>query len=141
MKTAIVWFKTDLRLDDNEAPLKANRPTLRRCDCVCTTLMVNKTQILVSFYRVWSDLDKNLTKVGFWLHLANQKLKSKLLPYKAKISGFAKREVASKKTNRKEVQESIDLSRCELETFSTSTLYHAEDLPLPKNIPDVFYAV
>jgi deoxyribodipyrimidine photolyase len=25
MKTAIVWFKTDLRLDDNEAPLKANR--------------------------------------------------------------------------------------------------------------------
>jgi hypothetical protein len=45
---------------------------------------------------------------------------------------FCQREVAFEgKTNRKGSSKAIMKLRCELETFSTSTLYHAEDL-LPK---------
>ena len=47
---------------------------------------------------------------------------------------FAKREVAfEEKQTEKKVQEELFKLRCELETFSTSTLYHAEDLPFSIN--------
>ena len=53
---------------------------------------------------------------------------------------FAKREVAFEEKNTDAlVQEALIKIRCELQTFSTSTLYHAEDLPFSiKDIPDVF---
>ena len=53
---------------------------------------------------------------------------------------FAKREVAfEEKQTEKKVQTELFKLRCELDTYSTSTLYHAEDLPFSiKNIPDVF---
>jgi deoxyribodipyrimidine photo-lyase len=53
---------------------------------------------------------------------------------------FAKREVAFEEIQtEKRVRTELFKLRCELETFSTSTLYHAEDLPFSiKDIPDVF---
>ena len=43
---------------------------------------------------------------------------------------FAKREVAfEEKQTEKKVQDELFKVRCELEKISTSTLYHAEDLP------------
>ncbi len=53
---------------------------------------------------------------------------------------FAKREVAfEEKKTEQLVQQELFKLRCEFETFSTSTLYHAEDLPFSiKDIPDVF---
>jgi deoxyribodipyrimidine photo-lyase len=51
---------------------------------------------------------------------------------------FAKGSSIEEKRTEKAVQKHYKL-RCELETFSTSTLYHAEDL-LPK-IFQMFYAV
>ena len=53
---------------------------------------------------------------------------------------FAKREVAfEERQTEKKVQDELFKVRCELEKISTSTLYHAEDLPFSiKDIPDVF---
>jgi deoxyribodipyrimidine photo-lyase len=53
---------------------------------------------------------------------------------------FAKREVAfEERQTEKKVQDELFKLRCELEKVSTSTLYHAEDLPFSiKDIPDVF---
>jgi deoxyribodipyrimidine photo-lyase len=53
---------------------------------------------------------------------------------------FSKKEVAyEEKQTELLVQTALFKVRCELQTFSTSTLYHAEDLPFSiKDIPDVF---
>jgi deoxyribodipyrimidine photo-lyase len=53
---------------------------------------------------------------------------------------FAKREVSyEEKQTEALVQNALFKLKCELLTFSTSTLYHAEDLPFSiKDIPDVF---
>ena len=53
---------------------------------------------------------------------------------------FAKREVCyEEKLTEMLVQSELFKVRCELQTLSTSTLYHAEDLPFSiKDIPDVF---
>jgi deoxyribodipyrimidine photolyase len=41
MKTAIVWFKTDLRLEDNEALLKA---ILTATSCLFIVLMIQNSK-------------------------------------------------------------------------------------------------
>jgi deoxyribodipyrimidine photo-lyase len=53
---------------------------------------------------------------------------------------FAKKEVSyEEKQTEAKVQEELFKLKCELKIFSTSTLYHAEDLPFSiKDIPDVF---
>jgi deoxyribodipyrimidine photo-lyase len=53
---------------------------------------------------------------------------------------FAKKEVAyEEKQTEERVEKELWKSKCELKTFSTSTLYHAQDLPFSiKDIPDVF---
>jgi deoxyribodipyrimidine photo-lyase len=53
---------------------------------------------------------------------------------------FAKREVAyEEKITEQLVEKELWKLNCELKTFSSSTLYHAEDLPFSiKDIPDVF---
>ena len=53
---------------------------------------------------------------------------------------FAKKEVAyEEKQTEERVEKELWKLKCELKTFSTSTLYHAQDLPFSiKDIPDVF---
>lgn len=153
MKTAIVWFKTDLRLYDNESLIKALAQSEEVIPVYCfddshfetTQYGFKKTGNYRAQFLLESlqDLDNNLRKMGSGLIILRGKPEVEIPKiveeYKA-LKVFAKREVAfEEKKTENLVQTALFKLRCELETFSTSTLYHAEDLPFAiKDIPDVF---
>ena len=153
MKNSIVWFKTDLRLFDNETLVKAISQSEQIIPVYCfddshfetSKYGFKKTGSFRSQFLLESlqDLDFNLRKIGSGLLIVKGKPEVEIpkivKEYKVQ-KVFAKREVAfEEKQTEKLVQAELFKLRCELETFSTSTLYHAEDLPFSiKNIPDVF---
>lgn len=153
MKTSIIWFKTDLRLEDNETLVKAIAQSEQVIPVYCfdnshfetTAYGFKKTGSFRAQFLLESleDLDKNLRKLGSGLLILKGKPEVEIAKivkqYKAQ-KVFAKREVAfEEKQTEKLVQAELFKLRCEFETFSTSTLYHAEDLPFSiKDIPDVF---
>ncbi len=153
IKTALVWFKTDLRIEDNETLVKAISQSQEVIPVYCfddshfetTSYGFKKTgsfrtQFLIEALQ---DLDTTLRKLGSGLLIVKGKpdieIPKIVQEYKVQ-KVFAKREVAfEEKQTEKLVQAELFKLRCELETFSTSTLYHAEDLPFSiKDIPDVF---
>lgn len=153
MKTAIVWFKTDLRLHDNETLVKAISKSEAIVPVYCfderqfhtTSFGFQKTGSFRAQFLLESvsDLDKNLRELGSGLLIVKgnpeveiPKIAQQFKAYKV----FAKREVAhEEKQTESMVQAELFKLRCEFETFSTSTLYHAEDLPFAlKDIPEVF---
>jgi deoxyribodipyrimidine photo-lyase len=153
MKTVLVWFKTDLRLTDNETLIKAISQSEQIIPVYCfddshfetTSYGFKKTGNFRAQFLLESlqNLDKNLRALGSGLLIVKGKPEIEIPKivklYKAQ-KVFAKREVAfEEKQTEKLVQDELFKLRCELETFSTSTLYHAEDLPFSvKDIPDVF---
>ncbi len=153
MKTALVWFKTDLRLSDNETLVKAISQSQQLIPVYCfddshfetTQYGFQKTGSFRAQFLLESlqDLDTNLRKIGSGLLIVKGKPEVEIPKIVQKYNAtkvFAKREVAfEEKKTEKLVQNELFKLRCELETFSTSTLYHAEDLPFSiKDIPDVF---
>ena len=153
MKTTIVWFKTDLRLEDNETLVKAIAQSEQVIPVYCfddthfetTVYGFKKTGNFRAQFLLESleDLDKNLRELGSGLVILRGKPEIEIpkIVQEYKVQKvFAKREVAfEEKQTEKLVQAELFKLRCELETFSTSTLYHAEDLPFSiKDIPDVF---
>lgn len=153
MKTAIVWFKTDLRLHDNETLIRAIENSEQIIPVYCfddsnyktTRLGFKKTGAIRTQFLLQSlkDLDENLRKIGSRLLLVKgnpaEELRKLVIEYKAtKI--YAKKEVAIEElTTQKEVEERVWPLNCSFEVFSTSTLYHAQDLPFSiKDIPDTF---
>ena len=153
MKTSIVWFKTDLRIDDNETLIKAISQSEQIIPVYCfddshfvtTPYGFKKTGSFRAQFLLESlqDLDITLRALGSGLLIVKGKPEIEIPKivnqYKAQ-KVFAKREVAfEEKQTEKLVQDELFKLRCELETTSTSTLYHAEDLPFSiKDIPDVF---
>ena len=153
MKTALVWFKTDLRLNDNETLIKAISQSETIIPMYCfdeshfktTKFGFKKTGSFRAQFLFESliDLDSNLRAIGSGLLIVKGKpeveIPKLVQQYKA-TKVFAKREVAyEEKKTEALVQEALFKLRCELQTVSTSTLYHAEDLPFSiKDIPDVF---
>ena len=153
MKTALVWFKTDLRLSDNETIIKAIAQSDQVIPVYCfdeshyetTQYGFKKTGSFRAQFLLESlqDLDNNLRKLGSGLLILKGKPEIEIpkivQEYKAQ-KVFAKREVAFEERRTETlVQKELFKLRCELETISTSTLYHAEDLPFSiKDIPDVF---
>jgi len=153
MKTAVVWFKTDLRLEDNETLVKAIAQSDQIVPIYCfddshfaiTEFGFKKTGSFRAQFLLESlkDLDKNLREIGSGLLILKGKPEVEIpkivQQYKA-FKVFAKREVAfEEKQLEKLVQNELFKVKCEFETFSTSTLYHAQDLPFSiKDIPDVF---
>jgi deoxyribodipyrimidine photo-lyase len=153
MRTTVVWFKTDLRLHDNETLIKA----ISQSDSIIPVYCFDESQFGVTdfgFQKTGSfrtqfllesllDLDKNLRAIGSGLIVVKGKPEVEIpkivQEYKAS-KVFAKREVSyEEKQTEVLVQEALYKLKCELQTFSTSTLYHAEDLPFSiKDIPDVF---
>ena len=153
MKTTIVWFTTDLRLYDNEALIKAIAQSENIIPVYCfedahfetTKDGFNKTSNFRAQFLLESlqDLDDNLRKMGSGLIVVKGKPEveiPKIVTEYRVTKVFAKREVSfEEKQTENLVQSVLFKLRCELETFSTSTLYHAEDLPFAiKDIPDVF---
>lgn len=153
MKTAIVWFKTDLRITDNETLVQAILKNDQVIPVYCfdeshftiTTNGFQKTGAFRSQFIIESliDLDNRLRELGSSLLVVKGKPEIELpkivKQYNAK-KVYAKREVAyEEKQTEALVQTELWKLQCELLTFSTSTLYHAEDLPFSiKDIPDVF---
>lgn len=153
MKRSIVWFKTDLRLEDNETLVKAIAQSNEIVPVYCfdeaqfqtTEFGFKKTGSFRAQFLLESlqDLENNLRALGSGLIIVKGKpevtIPQIVLQYNAS-KVFAKREVAyEEKQTEQLLREALFKQRCEFETFSTSTLYHAQDLPFSiKDIPDVF---
>jgi deoxyribodipyrimidine photo-lyase len=153
IKTALVWFKTDLRIEDNETLIKAIAQSEKVIPVYCfdeshfatTVYGFKKTGSFRAQFLLESlqDLDTKLRTLGSGLRIIMGKpeveIPKLVQEYKAQ-KVFAKREVAFEEIQtQKLVQNELFKLRCELDTFSTSTLYHAEDLTFSiKDIPDVF---
>ena len=155
MKTAIMWFKTDLRLADNETFMQA----IASADQVIpvyvwderlfetTPFGTLKTGIFRKRFLVESliDLDKRLRSKGSGLMLlkGNPEIEIPKLAQAYHVHKvFAKREVAfEEKQTATAVEKALWKVGCELEVYSTSTLFRADDLPFSiKQIPEVFTA-
>ncbi|MEY2923426.1 MAG: Cryptochrome [Bacteroidota bacterium] len=153
MITSVVWFKTDLRLHDNETLIKAITESDSIIPVYCfdeaqfgtTKFGFQKTGSFRAQFLLESleDLDRNLRALGSGLVILKGKPEEeipKLVKQHKATKVFAKREVAFEERNTEQkVQEALFKIKCDFESFSTSTLYHAEDLPFSiKDIPDVF---
>jgi deoxyribodipyrimidine photo-lyase len=153
MKKAIVWFKTDLRLHDNETLVKA----IAQNDQIIPVYCFDETQFEETEYgfkktgsfraqfllESVADLDKNLRALGSGLMVLKGKPEieiPKVVSHYKVNKLYAKREVTfEEKQTEQLVQTELWKQQCEMLTFSTSTLYHAQDLPFSiKDIPDVF---
>ena len=155
MRRSIVWFKTDLRLFDNETLIHAIQHSDQIIPVFCLDdLFFEKTKfgfrktgnfraqfILESL----ADLDANLRSLGSGLIVVRgdtaEALYQIVKQYNVKMI-YAKKEVTfEEKMTEERVEKQIWKLSCSLETFSTSTLYHALDLPFSiRDIPDVFTA-
>ena len=153
MKTSIVWFTTDLRLTDNETVVKAISQSDNVVPVYCfddshfeeSEFGFKKTGSFRAQFLLESliNLDNNLRKIGSGLLIVKGKPEveiPKLAQHYKANKVFAKREVAfEEKQTEKQVEKELFKIQCGFETVSTSTLYHAEDLPFSiKDIPDVF---
>ncbi|MBC7695676.1 MAG: DASH family cryptochrome [Burkholderiales bacterium] len=153
MKTSIVWFKTDLRLHDNETLIRAIEHSDEIIPVYCfdeahfktTKFGFKKTGNFRTQFLLESlaDLDKNLRALGSGLIILRGKPEYELLKIVQKYKAqkvFSKKEVAFEEKQTQElVEKELWKAHCQLETYSTSTLYHAQDLPFAlKDIPDIF---
>ena len=153
MKKAIVWFKTDLRLHDNETLVKA----IAQNDQIIPVYCFDETQFEETEYgfkktgsfraqfllEAVADLDKNLRALGSGLMVLKGKPEieiPKVVSLHKVNKLYAKREVTfEEKQTEQLLQTELWKQQCEMITYSTSTLYHAQDLPFSiKDIPDVF---
>lgn len=153
MRKSIIWFKSDLRLHDNETLVEANLQSdevlpvycFDDSDFITTEFGFKKTGSFRTQFILESllDLDEQLRKLGSGLHIIKGDTAFELFKL-AKHYGatkiFAKKEVAyEEKKKEAKVEKELWKVNCTLETFSTSTLYHAVDLPFSiKDIPDIF---
>ena len=153
MKTTIVWFKTDLRLHDNETLVKAIAQSDAVVPIYCfddshfttTDFGFQKTGAFRAQFLLESllGLDRMLRELGSGLLILKGKPEieiPKVVQHYKATKVVAKREVSyEEKQTENLVQSALFKLKCELQTYSTSTLYHAEDLPFTiKDIPDVF---
>ncbi len=153
MKRAIVWFKTDLRLQDNETLVAAIKHSDEIIPVYCfdenhfnsSELGLKKTGNFRTQFLIESliDLDKNLRELGSGLIVVKGRPEIEIvkLAQQYKVQKvFSKKEVAFEELQTQDlVEKELWNINCFLETFSTSTLYHAQDLPFAlKDIPDVF---
>ncbi len=153
MKTSIVWFKTDLRLHDNETLIQAIAQSEQIIPVYCfddahfkiTELGFQKTGSFRIQFLLESliDLDNNLRAIGSGLIIVKGKPEAEIVKLALQYhveKVFAKGETAYEELQTQaRVQKELMKINCLFETFSTSTLYHVQDLPFSINdIPDVF---
>ncbi|MBC7388367.1 MAG: DASH family cryptochrome [Opitutaceae bacterium] len=153
MQRSIVWFKTDLRLHDNETLFRAIEQSHQIIPVYCfdekhfqkTEFGFSKTGKFRTKFLLESliDLDKNLRTAGSGLIVLKGKPEVEIPKIAREFEVqkiYAKKEVAYEENKTEElVENELWKTKCSFNKFSTSTLYHAEDLPFTiKDIPDVF---
>jgi deoxyribodipyrimidine photo-lyase len=153
MKTALVWFKTDLRIQDNETLVNA----ISKSDQVIPVYCMDESHFTTTPYgfqktgnfraqfllESLQDLDAQLRRLGSGLLVVKGKPEvelPKLVQAYRVQKVYAKREVAYEENKaEKAMQSALFKLGCAFESISTSTLYHAEDLSFSiKDIPEVF---
>ena len=154
MKTiAIVWFKTDLRLHDNETLVRALEQNDEIICAYCfdenhfktTTFGFEKTgkfraQFLIEALQ---DLDKYLRDLGSGLIIVKGKPEIEIIRLVKKYNAkkvFAKQEIAFEELHtQKMVESELHKIGSTLETNCTSTLYRVDDLSFSlQDMPDIF---
>jgi deoxyribodipyrimidine photo-lyase len=153
MKRSIVWFKTDLRITDNETLAHA----IAVSDEVIPLFILDERLLQeqsFGFRRIGpfrlkflleslKDLDRSLRIKGSGLLFRIGKQEEVVPQVAAQYhvnKVFAKKEVSiEEKTVQAAVEKELWKQHCVFEDFSTSTLYHALDLPFGiRDIPDTF---
>ncbi|PQJ09222.1 cryptochrome DASH [Flavipsychrobacter stenotrophus] len=153
MKTAIVWFKTNLRVHDNEPLLRAIEQNDLVIPVYCfddnhyrtTEKGFKKTGSFRAQFILQAllDLDSSLRQLGSGLLIVKGNTGDVLaqiaLEYKARKI-YAQQEVAHEELQTQdEVTTKLQAIHCSLETFNTTALYHPHDLPFTiANVPDIF---
>ena len=153
MKTALLWFTTDLRLRDNETLVRALAGSdqilpvycLPPADFAQTTFGFPKMGYFRArfLFEALHDLDQRLRAIGSGLMISMDP-PEKAIPAFAKFfqvqSVYVKEPVGFEEIQvQQKVQESLHSLGLEFETVATSTLYHEEDLPFSvSDLPDVF---
>lgn len=153
MKRAIVWLKTDLRLHDNETLVHAIEHSDEIIPIYCidnehfteTEFGFKKTGNFRAKFLLESliDLDRSLRELGSGLIIVKGKPENELckIAHQYEVQHvYAKREVAFEELKTEaRVETELWKQHIKFDTFSTSTLYHAQDLPFTiRDIPDVF---
>jgi len=153
MKQSLVWFKTDLRLHDNEALVQAILQSEEIIPVYCfddahfetTSFGFKKTGKFRAQFLIESliDLDNNLRAIGSGLVIVKGKPEVELVKLAMSYHAtkvFSKMEVAFEELmTQQRVEKELFKVNCSLETYSTSTMYKLPDLPFElKNIPHVF---
>jgi len=153
MKTSIVWFKTDLRLYDNETLNKAVAESDEIVPVYCfddshyttTHHGFKKTGAFRAQFILESvaDLDARLREMNSGLIVVKGKPEEQLALIAKQYNAtavYAKKEVAPQEHETdKRVREALHTLGSELMAISESTLYREDDLPYPINsIPDIF---
>ena len=153
MNRTIIWFKTDLRLHDNETLVRAIEQSDEIIPVYCfdqahyrtTNWGFQKTGTFRAKFLLESliDLDKNLRAIGSGLITLMGKPEIEITKLAKEFNVqkvFAKQEVAFEELQTQRlVEKELARIHCKLETFATSTLYHEQDLPFSiMDIPDIF---
>ena len=153
MNRALVWFKTDLRLHDNETLVKA----IEQSDEVIPFYCFDDAQFLITkfdFKKTGNfrtqflmesliDLDKNLREIGSGLIIVKGNPEVEIIKLVDKYNVqkvFANEEVAFEELQTQaKVEKELWKINCTLETYNTTALYCEHDLPFAiKDIPDIF---
>jgi deoxyribodipyrimidine photo-lyase len=153
MTTAIVWFKNDVRLQDNETLITAIKENEQIIPIYCfdesnfeTTKYGYKkmgsfrTQFLMESL---IDLDTNLRALGSGLLVLNGKPEEEIIKVATQYNVknvYAKFEIApDEKRAEDATANALEGIGVALHTFETTTLYKEFDLPFELNkLPDVF---
>jgi deoxyribodipyrimidine photo-lyase len=153
MKRGVVWFKTNLRIEDNPVLNQA----LSTCDEVIpvycfdenhftsTTFGFQKTGSFRTQFLLESlvDLDNNLRKLGTGLYIlrGNPTIEiSKIVQEYAVSSVFVQDEfVFEELQTQQQVASALQSVNCSLVTIGTCKLYDVQDLPFSiTELPDIF---
>jgi deoxyribodipyrimidine photo-lyase len=153
MKRSIVWFTTDLRLNDNETLIQAINQSEEIIPVYCieekyfqsTEFGFKKVGNFRAHFLLESlkDLDKSLREIGSGLILVKGKPEIEILKlvetYQVQ-KVFAKNQVGHEELDTQtKVEIELKKINATLETIDTTTLYHPDDLPYTTAlIPDVF---
>jgi len=153
MKTSIIWFKTDLRLYDNETLVTA----IKESDLVIPVYCYDENHYNTTDYgfkktgayraqfilEAVADLDTRLRETGSGLIVVKGNPEKQLAMIARMYNAtaiYAKKEVAPEEIiTQKRIKQALKAVNCELHSVGESTLFHEKDLPFSiESIPDVF---
>ncbi len=153
MTTGIVWFKNDLRIEDNETLVTA----IKECQNIVPVYCLDDTHFATTYFgfrkmgsfrmqfllESLADLDKNLRALGSGLVVVSGKPEEEIIKIAEKYNAstvYAKAENATEEmATETKVKKALELKNIGFKSYHTSTLFSSRDLPFDiKNLPNIF---